>query len=85
MSKRKNKLIKTDPATGYAIRVGGPWPYVSGTVINSIGRPSAKEDALAQCTQPYHRPIEVVTLTTADFRRLCKAAGVKHRLSVCGG
>ena len=67
------KLVKVSPNLGYALKVGGPHPYLS-SFVTSCGDPSARETIEAKCTQKYHKPVQAVVITLADYRRLLKAA-----------
>ena len=61
-------MSKIEEAKGWGIRVGGPSPYLAYEFH------FRKEDVLAALTEPYHRPVKVVMLPLAEWRRLKKAA-----------
>jgi hypothetical protein len=62
--KTKTKLIKHDPATAWALIVGGPHAYVSAEVFTYVGADArAKTRAEMEKSQPYHKAVPAVVLT----------------------
>lgn len=64
------KLVKTEPAFGYGLRVGGKQaiPYVAYVFAKDC------EEIEAVISAPYHKVVRVVILTEADYTRLKRAA-----------
>lgn len=61
------RMKKTEEAIGWGVRVGGgPLPYLAYFFSTK------KEEANAECTEHYHRPVRVAIVPLAEYRRLKK-------------
>jgi hypothetical protein len=76
MGKAK-KLITHDPCPALAMVVGGHEPYVSNVVTVATTKADLEIHRAwlaSNCTEAYHKIVDAVVLTKADYRRLLKAA-----------
>lgn len=55
--------MKTEEAYGWALRVGGPRPYLSWNEFHA----NKKE---VKCSEKYHKPMRAVLMTLREFKRL---------------
>ena len=64
MEKERRKM-KTEPAIGYGLRVGGSLPYLAWEQFWRLPEQ-------VKCTERYHRPMKAVLLPYEEWRRLIK-------------
>ena len=57
--------MKTEIVRGWALRVGGPLPYLWGHAISY-----KKTDITPYVAEPFHRIVKVVMMPLAEYRRL---------------
>ena len=55
---------KTEEARGWGLRIGGPRPYLAWRLTDN------KADIKEVCNESFHRPVRVVLLPLAEYRRL---------------
>lgn len=56
--------MKTEICRGWGLRVGGELPYLSKQIHWNRGD--------VECTETYHRPVRVVLISLAEYRKLKK-------------
>lgn len=65
--------MKTEEAIGWALRVGGPLPYIGYTFSTN------KDDIEKQVVTKYHKPMKVAIVPLREWRRLKKLDAKKKR------
>lgn len=60
---------KTDSATGWGMRVGGPKPYLAWGCFEYD-----KRAVEAECKESYHRPMKCVLVPLREYLRLKRRA-----------
>jgi hypothetical protein len=68
----KMKQQKTQVARGWGLRVGGPLPYLA--LEFSLDKERMEEEV----TEAYHRPVRVILVPLAEYRRLKRIEKTKQ-------